>query len=167
MSIEVGGLYIILSARYQKGSYHWGLYHHWSDPVPGTDAPPVGNGTKYHAITLGQEWGRWQVEKKETARTLQSLLLVGLIEIGHIDSANRQWLEATIDKVTCTSPSPDITFNCRVWVLKAVNHLIDAGVVRCESVKALETEAIVFGNQHASTCPDRPRPVVQSSVCKL
>ncbi|PBK70223.1 hypothetical protein ARMSODRAFT_1003796 [Armillaria solidipes] len=161
MSLEIGGLYIMLFARYQPGSYHWGLYHYWEAPTNPTFA---GKGTKYHAVLVAANWGSWQVDIGETGRALESTLLVGVIKIGYVDPAHRRTLEATLGKVTCTSPSPDIPFTCRIWVLKAVNDLMDVGAVRCDSVKALETEAIAFGNQQASSQGVQPRPIVQSTV---
>ncbi|KAK0229310.1 hypothetical protein EDD85DRAFT_890355 [Armillaria nabsnona] len=154
----------MLFARYQPGSYHWGLYHHWEAPANPTSA---GKGTKYHAVLVAANWGSWQVDIGETGRALESTLLVCVIKIGYVDPAHRRTLEATLGKVTCTSPSPDIPFTCRIWVLKAVSHLMDIGAVRCDSVKALETEAIAFGNQQASTQGVQPRPIIQSTVCKF
>ncbi|KAK0186170.1 hypothetical protein F5146DRAFT_171739 [Armillaria mellea] len=164
MPLEIGGLYILLFGRYQPGTYHWGIYHHWEAPTNSTSA---GKGTKYHAVFVAENWGSWQVNVGETGRALESTLLVGAIKIGYVDPARRRTLEGTLGKVTCTSPSPDIPFTCRIWVLMAVNHLMDIGAVCCDSVKGLETEAIAFGNQEASTQGIQPRPIIQSTACKF
>ncbi|KAK0227578.1 hypothetical protein IW262DRAFT_1346035 [Armillaria fumosa] len=164
MPLEVGGLYILLFARYQPGSYHWGMYHHWEAP---TSPNSAGKGTKYHAVLVAANWGSWQSDIEDTARALESTLLVGAIKIGYVDPAHRGTLRASLGEVTCASPSPDIPFTCRIWVLKAVNRLKDMGAVRCDSVKALETEVIAFGNQHADTRGALPPPIIQSTVCRF
>ncbi|KAK0460772.1 hypothetical protein IW261DRAFT_1533243 [Armillaria novae-zelandiae] len=150
MSLEIGGLYIMLFGRHQPGTYHWGIYHHLEVPTDKTSCRKS-----------------WIVESGETSHPLQSSVLVGAIKIGYADPAHRRTLGTSLGEVTCTSPSPDIPFTCRIWVLMAVNRLMDLGAVRCDSVKALEAEAIAFANQHASTRGVPPRPILRSTVCKF
>lgn len=154
----------MLFARYERGTYHWGIYHHLEAP---TDPGSSGKGIKYHAVFVAANWGSWIVETGGTDHPLNSTLLVGAMKIGYADPTHRRTLEARLGKVTCTSPSPDITFTCRIWVLKAVNLLMDMGAVRCDNVKALKTEVIAFGNQHADTRGALPPPIIQSTVCRF
>ncbi len=174
-----------ISVSQQAYIYHasrnWRIVHHalrtlstWKLSL-GTLPPLGGTGKsnfrrKRHQIsrrTRGSHWGSWQVDIGETGRALESTLLVGVIKIGYVDPAHRRTLEATLGKVTCTSPSPDITFTCRIGVLEAVNHLMNVGAVRCDSVKALETEAIASETNRLPLREFNPVLSYSPTVCKF
>ena len=58
---------------------------------------------------------------------------------------------------------------CRVWVMKIVELLMKAGLVKCASAEELEAECKGLGNGYSEDCTNckQPRPVVVSSICNL
>lgn len=63
------------------------------------------------------------------------------------------------------SSIPGVT--CSVWLVVILEVLIQAGVVHCSSVEALQQECMAFGNQYSAGAATntQQRPVVRSRMC--
>jgi hypothetical protein len=64
MPLGVGDLYNVLFIRSTPGSYHWGLYYHWSP----------NQGTKFHVMNPSQIPGQWLMVVGNASGALKSCL---------------------------------------------------------------------------------------------
>lgn len=147
------GLYIGLFVRdTEPGTYHWCLYMHHSGP----------SGKKYHIRDLGSGWTG---EFKDTKGALKEVLLIGYLRIASISSESRSQADRLIESTRYDNEG----VTCRTWVLEAVQKLVDAGLVRCASVKEIEEDAKKFGATNFTNAGLKSvsPPIVDSVVCGL
>lgn len=111
-------LYIVLHSQYRAGSYHWGLYYHRAG---GTRRP---YGRKFHIKNEGT--GRWMADYQDSYGVLRSNFLIGLIRIATIPTSRFDYMKSLIESTPLNTPG----ITCRVWVLNAIQSLMDAGLVR-------------------------------------
>lgn len=149
-------LHVVLYIRSDPpiaNDFHWAFYYHNFED----------GGTKYHMTNIGPGW---IADHGTTRGVFKSNFLCVIIEIGGIPAAQ----EGTLDQIMRShddSANDAPGFTCRVWVLTIITRLIQAGLLRCEDLAALEQECFDFGNacMVLAARNDQPRPVVVSSRC--
>ncbi|KZT50217.1 hypothetical protein CALCODRAFT_487320 [Calocera cornea HHB12733] len=133
-TLVVPGLYLVLSYRVQKGTYHW-LLVTTSDEVQ-----PI----CFHAAQIPG----WHYETKAWDMFRSQTSVIG-IKIGKYISANE--LNTVLAPVPMTTPAEegDVEFTCRIWVRAAIRHLNSLGMINCPNIDDLQAEANRLANMHA------------------
>ena len=151
-----GKLYIGLWIRDdppQPNDFHWGFYHHKHGH----------GGTKYYIANINQGW---IAIHGSTTGVFKSVFLCMLIQIGSIHIGKEEELDRIMrsydDRVNSI---PGMT--CRVWIFTILPHLIEAGLLHCDDLDALQQECFEFGNVYRMSARDndQPRPVIVSNTC--
>ncbi|KAL5360963.1 hypothetical protein BJX96DRAFT_165553 [Aspergillus floccosus] len=154
--LPLNTLYIVLWIRSdppQPNDFHWGYYFHTS---------PQG-GLKYHMRNLG---AGWIPDHGSTGGVFKSNFLCVLVQIASVPPAKYSQLDQVMrSRDRDINSIPGVT--CRVWLVVILQALIQAGVVRCSSVEALQQECMAFGNQYSAGAATntQPQPVVRSRIC--
>ncbi|KZT57482.1 hypothetical protein CALCODRAFT_483153 [Calocera cornea HHB12733] len=130
----VPGLYLVLSYRMQKGTYHWLIVSTAEGVSPFC----------FHAAQIPG----WHYERKiwDMARSQTSVIGV---KIGEYIDANT--VDAVLAPVPMSTPAEegDVEFTCRIWVRAAIRHLHSLGMINCPNVDDLQAEANRLANLHA------------------
>ncbi|OJD10819.1 hypothetical protein ACJ73_09685 [Blastomyces percursus] len=149
--LPLNTLYIVLWIRSdppRPNDFHWGYYFHTTPRL----------GLKYHV-------NGWITDHGSTGGVFKSNFLCVLVEIASVPPAKHSHLDQVIrSRDRDLNSIPDVT--CRVWLVVILQALIQAGVVRCSSVEALQQECMAFGNQYSAAAAEniQPRPVVRSRI---
>jgi len=154
-NLAIGSLYVLLDLRSPDivdRTFHWALYFHKADK-------PYSKGHKYHIKTLGDGW---IAEHATMSGIMKGFLLVCLVRVAR-DIPAARW-DAELDKIMAMDDSHinDGSFTCRVWVLRALERLRNAGILSCGDVVQLEEQLRSVGNRHRATAilNQQPRPIV-------
>ena len=137
----------------EPNNFHWGFYHHINKL----------GGTKYHMTNVSRGW---IAGHGTTGGVFKSIFLCVLIQIGSIPAVREEEFDRIMRSYDDTVNSiPGVT--CRVWIFTILPHLIEAGLLHCEDLDALQKECFDFGNAQAMSAVDnkQPRPVMVSSTC--
>jgi len=78
---------------------------------------------------------------QDTYGVLRSNFLIGLIRIAAIPANRFDYTKSLIESTPLNIPG----ITCRVWVLDAIQRLMDAELFRCLGIGLLESEAGNFG----------------------
>ena len=152
-SLEFGSLYVLLdlrSADLSDRTFHWALYLHQADM-------PYLKGHKYHIKTLGEGW---IPDHAPLSGITKGFLLVCLVRVAR-EIPTLRWGELE-DLVTANDGQiNDGSFTCRVWVLRALERLQNAGMIRYGDTSRLEERLREIGNSHRATAirNEQPRPI--------
>lgn len=156
-TLEPNALYVVLYLRSENladTTFHWGLYLH---------APGVNRlGVKYHIKSIGSYW---IADHGPTGGVLKSFLLVCLVRVAKdIPTSRFSQLDAIMraDDHQLNSGG----FTCRVWVMRALERLKGAGILRCNDLTQLEEEIKRIGNRFRAdaVANEQPRPITASSL---
>ena len=148
-------LYISLFIRDdppKPDDFHWSLYYHQQDT----------RGWKYH---FGNEGGGWMLDVGPVGCVFKSSFLCVLIEIASIPMSMKSQLDQLItSRNVGSNETPG--FNRIRGLFMIVDALRSTGMLRCESLEALEEECLALGNHHMLTCAkaEQPRSWVASKL---
>ncbi|KAG8526060.1 uncharacterized protein KY384_000822 [Bacidia gigantensis] len=159
-SLPDRALYIIMHFRKQDdpSNFHWGYYYHRKNAL----------GSKYHFQNPGPGGQGWLPGHASTHGVFRSFALTAVIQIAHVPVSKEAQLDAVMrsyDESHTTIPN----MSCRIWLLAVLKRLVEAGLVRCKSIDALEEECRTIGAHHFSSAlkNEQPRPVVVSTTCEI
>ncbi|KAJ5747079.1 uncharacterized protein N7511_008775 [Penicillium nucicola] len=136
----------------RPNDFHWGFYLHTSST----------SGMKYHISSLTGGF----VPEHGPNSVLQSNFFCVLIQIASVPETSLALLDRTVRAYDeDLNRIPGVT--CRVWLLVILEKLVQARIVRCGNLRALEDECMALGNEHSVSAAvnEQPRPVVLSRLC--
>ncbi|KAG7091275.1 hypothetical protein E1B28_010324 [Marasmius oreades] len=141
MSLPGNSISIGLTIRYpppgDPENFHWLMW---------LVAADTKNGICVHA---NNNSGAFKFEAKPwNAATSQSLS--ALVQIGTLNKHTIETLTALLKAIPMASPDEDrgAVFNCRIWVREAVRVLERNGVLKCDSVDALQAELLQYAQEN-------------------
>jgi hypothetical protein len=109
----------------------------------------------------------WIGDHGRTGGVFKSQFLCVLIKIGGVP----QSLYPTLDRMARAydgraNQIPE--FTCRVWTLMVIKDLVQAGLLQCSDLTALQNECFAIGNSQieATVSNVEPRPVHASRICR-
>lgn len=133
LKFEANGLYLFLSERCHKLTFHWGLYL----------AKSPDTGTVYHLLHNGDVWSleTQPGDNLIKTRSFSLALRIAIIEPA-LHGFVSECLEAIPIKTYSSRFREDVT--CRVWVKEALYELDQSGLIKLVwPIYQIETDASV------------------------